>query len=193
MSRVKSRAPIDVCGDCGASGSFIFTFCFHTKFTQSLYRIVFVIRSVMGIDKSWHLAVRRVLFGAPQSGTSHIASEVAAPGELVAVGAELRERDQRARRQQCLGALPDGCGGAEELETEAVAQGSAASDQGRVHSGETRQSIVYLETKCATIGGRGQRESGSGAQQAAPRQRAVEQPRDFTQALGPRRRSEFLQ
>lgn len=193
MSRVKSRAPIDVCGDCGASGSFIFTFCFHAKFTQSLYRIAFVIRSVMGIDKSWHLAVRRVLFGAPQSGTSHIASEVAAPGELVAVGAELRERDQRARRQQRLGALPDGRGGAEEPEAEALAEGSAAPDQGRVHSGEARQSVVHLETECATIGSRGQRESGGGAQQAAPRQRAVEQPRDFPQAPGPGGRPEFLQ
>lgn len=57
----------------------------------------FILRSIMGIHKPRHSLVCRLLFGASESWSSHIPSEVAAPRYMATIRAELCQCAEFAR------------------------------------------------------------------------------------------------
>lgn len=68
MSRIKSRAQIEICGDCGASGLFIFDIRMIDRNLYGRWLLLcvcfFSCRSIVGINKPWHIIMCRMLFSS---------------------------------------------------------------------------------------------------------------------------------
>lgn len=146
MSRIKSRAQTDVCGDCGAAGNP------HITYSLSNCWLHFTIRrSFLGIHKPWYSAVQRMLLGSSQPRSSHFPSQVAAPRHLATVRLLVRPAAQHERSEFGVGTFADGPNRSEGTAPQTERQGSASSEQGRLHPGQACELGVCAEAQSEAL------------------------------------------